>query len=101
MAKKTKTPVYELYYFTKEHCAPCKVARPIVERVAAALPLPMTALDVRSPEGEPYISAFNLLAVPTLVLLLDGKKVTSLSGADLQSAEKLTKHLTKHLEPSR
>jgi thiol-disulfide isomerase/thioredoxin len=87
----------ELYYFWKEHCAPCKAARPLIERVAADLKLTLHALDVRSTEGEAYITPWNLLAVPTLVIAQDGRKITAVTGAELQSADKLHKQLTKLL----
>jgi thioredoxin 1 len=85
----------ELYYFWKDHCAPCKAAKPVVEQVAKELDIPVKWLDVRSPEGEPYIIPFNLLAVPTLVLVKDKRKVLDITGPDLQNAAKLTKRLDK------
>lgn len=102
MAKK-KTPPQEnieFFYFWKDHCAPCKAARPLVERIATEHQLTVTYLDVRSPEGEQYIGPFNLLAVPTLVVAKGGKPVASLTGGDLQGFEKLTKKLLKFAEDS-
>lgn len=99
MAKKTPPPpVLEFYYFWKDHCAPCKAARPLIEQIAAEHQLPVTYLDVRSTEGERYIGPFNLMAVPTLVVVKDGKPVASLMGGDLQSMDKLTKKLLKFAE---
>lgn len=96
MAKQTSD--IQLYYFWKDHCAPCKVARPIVEHLAKVLELNVTYLDVRSEEGERYITPFNLLAVPSLVIVKDGKLVVTLTGPDLQNEQKLSKVLSKHLD---
>lgn len=99
MAKKT-APLENIamFYFWKDHCAPCKAARPIVERLAAEHRWPVNYLDVRSEEGESYITPFNLLAVPTLVVTIGGKLALSLSGPELQSADKLQKRVQKVLE---
>jgi thiol-disulfide isomerase/thioredoxin len=94
---KSKTPPVELYYFWKEHCAPCKAAHPIVERVAAEQKWPVTYLDVRSEEGEQYITPFNLMAVPSLVVLVGGRKVTTITGPELQNDQKILKAVTKYL----
>lgn len=100
MSKKT-TPKqsYELFYFWKEHCAPCKVARPIVERVATEHQYPVQYLDARSPEGEQYIIPFGLMAVPTLVVVVGSKPVARITGPDLQKPERLAKLLAQHLTP--
>lgn len=85
-----------LYYFWKAACAPCAAAKPIVEQVAKDLDIPVRWLDVRSPEGEAYIAPFNLMTVPTLVLVQDKHKVLDITGADLQNAAKLTKRINSH-----
>lgn len=87
----------ELYYFWKEHCAPCKAAKPIVEQVANSMQLPVQWLNVREPEGERLITPFGLMTVPTLVLVKDKHKIGEASGAELQNVEKLKKRLEKLL----
>lgn len=88
----------QMFYFWKDQCAPCKAARPIVERLAAEHRWPVTYLDVRSEEGEPYIIPFNLLSVPTLAVTIGGKIALTLSGPELQAADKLQKRVQKVLE---
>jgi thiol-disulfide isomerase/thioredoxin len=85
----------ELLYFWKDHCAPCKAAKPIVEQVAKDLNLKVSWLNVREPEGERFITPLGLMTVPTLVALKDGKKVFDVSGADLQNGAKLKKRLER------
>lgn len=93
MAK--RTPPFELYYFWKDHCAPCKAARPVVERLAAEHQWPVTYLDVRSDEGERYITPFNLMAVPSLVVVVEGRKAATITGPELQNDQKLYKAVIK------
>jgi thiol-disulfide isomerase/thioredoxin len=85
----------ELYYFWKHHCAPCAAAKPIVEKTAKELGVPVNWLDVRSPEGEAYIIPWNLMTVPTLVVVKDKHKIADVTGAELQNAPKLAKQLEK------
>jgi thioredoxin 2 len=85
----------ELLYFWKEHCAPCKAAKPIVEQVAKDLQVTVRYLNVREPEGERFIIPLGLMTVPTLVAVKDGKKVFDVTGNDLQNAAKLTRQLDR------
>lgn len=85
----------ELYYFWKDHCAPCNAAKPVVEHVAKVLDLPVRWINARAPEAGDLILGFGIMAVPTLVVVKDKKKVAALVGADLQNATKLTKQLEK------
>lgn len=85
----------QLFYFWKDHCAPCAAAKPIVEQVTTQLGLPVRWLNARAPEAGDLILGFGVMAVPTLVVVKDKKKVAALVGADLQNAGKLTKQLEK------
>jgi thiol-disulfide isomerase/thioredoxin len=85
----------ELLYFWKENCAPCKAAKPVVEQVAKDLNVTVSWLNVREPTGEAYITPFNLMAVPTLVVVKDKHKVADITGGDLQNATKLARQLDK------
>lgn len=96
MAKK-KGPEYKLVLFTKENCAPCRVAKPQVEQASQELGLPLETLDVFSPEGERLLLPLNILSVPTLVLLRDGKKAVDFNGAKDLTKKVLVDRVTKQM----
>lgn len=95
-------PAVTLLLFTKERCAPCAVAKPQVAKAAAALELPLEELDVYSERGEQLLMPFNILAVPTLIVLKDGKKWLEFAGGkDLTEkvlVERISKQLAKEME---
>lgn len=94
MAKK-KGPEYKLLLFTKENCAPCKTAKPHVEKAAAAIGLPLEILDVFSEDGERLLLPFNIMSVPTLVATRDGKKWHEFTGAKDLTEKHLTDKIPK------
>lgn len=94
MSKK-KSPEYKLMLFTKDNCAPCKAAKPQVERAATALDLELQLLDVFSEEGERLLLPFNIMSVPTLVATRDGKKWHEFTGAKDLTEKHLTEKLPK------
>lgn len=94
-SEKPAAPVYQLLLFTKERCAPCAVAKPQVEKAAAELGLELEQVDALSPRGESLILPFNILAVPTLLVLRDGKKWMEFSGGKDLTHKNLVDRITK------
>lgn len=95
--KKAKSPVYSLLLFTKERCNPCAVAKPHVARAAAALGLELEETDaVADPKN--LVLAFNILSVPTLILLKDGRKLHEFSGSTVLTEKHLTDRIPKLID---
>lgn len=100
MAKKKAAPprpTYKLLLFTRERCAPCAVAKPQVERAAHALGLELELVDAMSESGGALVLGFNILSVPTLVALKDGKKWHEFAGAKDLTEKHLVERLTKFI----
>lgn len=91
-------PPYTLLLFTKENCAPCRVAKPYVEKAAATLNLPLEELDVFSEKGEKLILPLNIMSVPTLIVLRHGKKWQEFSGGKDLTEKLLVDRLTRLIE---
>jgi thioredoxin-like negative regulator of GroEL len=94
---KKKGPEYKLMLFTKDNCAPCKVAKPQVEKAAVAVGLELELVDVFSEQGEKLILPLNILSVPTLIAMKDGKKWHEFAGAKDLTEKHLVDRLTKAL----
>lgn len=92
---RAKAPQYQLLLFTKERCGPCATAKPQVEKAAKELELELELLDVYSEKGESLLLPFNILTVPTLLLLRDGKKCLEFSGAKDLTQKVLVDRITK------
>jgi thioredoxin-like negative regulator of GroEL len=92
---KKKGPEYLLMLFTRENCAPCKVAKPQVEKASSVLGVDLELIDVFSEKGEKLLLPFNILSVPTLVALKDGKKWQEFAGAKDLTEKHLVERLTK------
>lgn len=94
MATKTE---YRMMLFTRERCAPCAVAKPQVEKAASELGLSLEMVDAMSEYGGKLILPLNIMAVPTLVILKDGKKWLEFSGAKELTEKFLVERVTKQL----
>ncbi len=86
-----ETPV--LVDFTADWCPPCKMIKPVLERIAAeeAGRLLVVTLDVD--ENPDATRRYGVLGMPTLALFIGGELVTTLVGARPQAA------ILKVLEP--
>lgn len=71
----------KLLYFSASYCGPCKMFKPVVEQFAAdhsELVVEYISLD---DESRQETTQYNIRAVPTCIILKDGKEVTRFSGA--------------------
>lgn len=66
-------------YFTAEWCNPCQRTRPVAEQLHSEGIIDFLFIDADS-EVE-MINKFGIKAVPTYILLEDGKEVKRMNGA--------------------
>lgn len=59
-------------------CMPCKMLRPIVDKVSNELNIKLATIDVD--ENEELIKEFGIMSVPTLKIFKNGKEVASSVG---------------------
>jgi thioredoxin 1 len=80
----SETPV--LVDFTADWCPPCKMIKPVLERIAGeqAGRLRVVTLDVD--ENPDVTRRYGVLGMPTLALFVRGELVTSVVGARPQAA---------------
>jgi len=68
-----------VYYFTADWCNPCKKVKPIVEEINKDSIVKFQMIDVDS-EIE-LAKRFEIMSVPTFILMDDGKEVARLIGS--------------------
>ena len=68
-----------VYYFTADWCNPCKKVKPIVEEINKDSIIKFQMIDVDS-EIE-LAKRFEIMSVPTFILMDDGKEVNRIIGA--------------------
>ena len=80
----SETPV--LVDFTASWCPPCKMIKPVLERIAAqeAGRLRVVTLDVD--ENPETTRTYGVMGMPTLALFVGGELVTTIVGARPQAA---------------
>lgn len=66
-------------YFTAEWCNPCQRTRPIAEELHAEGIIDFDFIDADSEVD--MINKFGIKAVPTYILIEDGKEVKRMNGA--------------------
>lgn len=70
--------------FTSPNCGPCKMMKPVMEKVAGELKRNLYVVNVMELKG--LATAFNIRAVPTALRLVDGMpQVKRLIGATPES----------------
>jgi thioredoxin 1 len=67
-----------VFYFTAEWCQPCKKVKPIIEEMKKeGLKFQMIDVDYQ----ESLVKQFEIKAVPTFILLNDGREINRITGA--------------------
>jgi thioredoxin 2 len=62
-------------------CGPCQIIAPVIEELASELAGRVLVAKLNSDENPQTTSRFDVLGIPTLLLLKDGREITRLTGA--------------------
>lgn len=76
----------QIYYFSTPTCGPCKMFRPIVERVSSELGLNISYIDAQVSPG--LAQQYDVTRVPTIIAEKNGTEILHLTG--IKSATELT-----------
>ena len=77
--KGSAIPVLVDFYGT--FCAPCQLVKPILEELAAEYEGKLTVVEAEVSEAPAAAAAFDVLGVPTLVLVVGGEAKDTLTGS--------------------
>jgi thioredoxin len=67
----------QLFYFSAEWCQPCKTLAPIMEEVAAQIPVQKINVDYEAD----VITKYGVRNIPTVILVENGQEVRRFTGA--------------------
>lgn len=81
-----------LLHFTATWCGPCRSLKPILDQVVQDTGIERVTVDIDQHQDVP--EQYQVMSVPTLVLLRDGEKVSDMVG--LRSSEVLTDWISKN-----
>lgn len=76
----SKSEVPVLLDFWASWCGPCKMVSPIVDEVAQEVEGRAKVGKINVDEQQELASAFNVMSIPTLVVIKNGKLMTSSVG---------------------
>jgi len=79
--------------FSAEWCGPCKMVPPILKEVKSAIGDAATIIKIDIDAAPQVAKAYNILAVPTLVIFKEGKVVWRQSG--IAPASEIKKSLSQ------
>ena len=87
-------PDYKLLHFFAEWCGPCKAIEPELAKLSSDLPdLKIEHINIDENMEEP--AKYNVMSIPTLVLLKDGEQQATIVG--FKNANELKKEIKKWL----
>ncbi|WNY27370.1 thioredoxin [Methanolapillus ohkumae] len=86
----------EVVDFSATWCGPCRMQKPIIEELKTKYEGRVNFRVVDIDESQDLARQFNIHAVPTLVILDDGKEVSRFVG--VSSKEKLETEIGKYLK---
>lgn len=76
-------------------CMPCKAMAPVIDEIASQTKGKVKVGKVDIDENKPLARQFGIQAIPTLIILKDGKQVETLVG--MQSKESIVQALSKYV----
>lgn len=91
--KETNQPVLVDFFAT--WCPPCKMLNPIIEELAKEFQGKIKIGKIDVDKNKQYAAQYKVQSIPMIILFKNGEVVETLMG--LQSKEKLTELLNKHL----
>lgn len=62
-------------------CMPCKMTKPILEKLAAEYSDRIEFIPINADDSRPVLEKFRIFGIPTLLALRDGQEVGRLTGA--------------------
>jgi thioredoxin 1 len=71
--------------FWAEWCPPCHMIAPVLDQIAAERDGSLTIRKINADENSEMARKYGVLALPTLILFVDGEPVRSLVGARAKS----------------
>ncbi len=83
-----------LIYFSAEWCGPCKVLKPIMEKIETEYTPEIKFAKADVNQAEETTKLFSIRNIPTCVLIRDGKEVARFSGA--KKEEDIKKFFLEH-----
>lgn len=69
-----------LVYFWAEWCQPCKLVKPVIERLAEEHPQ-LTIAKVNADDNQELLQTHKITSIPTFLLYKEGELVWTLTGA--------------------
>ncbi|MGY1601868.1 thioredoxin [Geodermatophilus sp. SYSU D00815] len=72
--------------FTADWCPPCKMIKPVLERIAAEQTGRMSVVALDVDENPEVTRRYGVMGMPTLALFVKGELVTTVVGARPQAA---------------
>lgn len=69
-----------LVYFWADWCQPCKLVKPVLERLEEELPQ-LTIAKVNADDNGELLQAHSITSIPTFLFYKDGELVWTLTGA--------------------
>lgn len=73
-AKGARAPVYRMMLIVRETCAVSLAAVPPAMKAAVSLEIPIEVIDAMTPEGTRLLLPLNICAIPSLIVLQDGRR---------------------------
>ncbi len=67
-------------------CGPCRMLSPIVDEIAKDAPAGIKVCKINVDEQQELASEFNIMSIPTLVVMKNGKPIASSVGVKSKSA---------------
>jgi thioredoxin 1 len=68
-------------YFTAKWCGPCQMLAPVMQEIANEITVEKIDID----ENTDAVTTYNVMSVPTIILLKDDNEVTRTVGAKPKS----------------
>ena len=67
--------------FWAEWCGPCKMISPILEEIAVEKESTLKVVKVNADDNSGLTAELHIVSIPTLILFVDGKEKTRITGA--------------------
>jgi len=73
----------QLLKFYADWCGPCRVMKPVVEKLAHKHQIPVTEINIDEEDHRSLIKYYGVASIPTLILAReDGREVARFTGAN-------------------